>query len=137
MTVRSTFSAGGTSQVNMAAQIEPPPPPAATTAAADTPVITTPPVHFRICGTNMATMPQLRISEAAELLGVSDDTVRRMADAGRIATRKDSAGRLTVSGRDLAALAQEVAAPPAVGPVHEESARNRMRGIVTRVVKDT
>ena len=82
-------------------------------------------------------MPQLRVSEAAELLGVSDDTVRRMADSGRLDTAKDGAGRMTVSGRDLAVLAREVANPAPVGAVHEESARNRMRGIVTRVVKDT
>lgn len=82
-------------------------------------------------------MPHLRISEAAELLGVSDDTVRRLADSGRLPTGRDAAGRLTVDGRDLAALAQEVAAPPAVGAVGEESARNRMRGIVIRVLKDT
>ena len=82
-------------------------------------------------------MPHLRISEAAELLGVSDDTVRRMADSGRLDRAKDSAGRLTVSGSDLAALAREIAHPAPVGSVTEESARNRMRGIVTRVVKDT
>ena len=82
-------------------------------------------------------MPQLRISEAAELLGVSDDTVRRMADSGRLDTARDNAGRLTVSGTDLAAVALEIAHPAAVGAVNEESARNRMRGIVTRVVKDT
>jgi molybdopterin-binding protein len=82
-------------------------------------------------------MPLMRISEAAELLGVSDDTVRRIADSGRLGTAKDSAGRLTVSGTDLPALAREIANPAPVGAVNEESARNRMRGIVTRVVKDT
>ena len=82
-------------------------------------------------------MPHMRISDAAELLGVSDDTVRRMADSGRLDTAKDNAGRLTVSGKDLAALAREIANPAPVGAVNEESARNRMRGIVTRVVKDT
>jgi molybdopterin-binding protein len=82
-------------------------------------------------------MPHMRISEAAELLGTSDDTVRRLADSGRLKTAKDSAGRLTVSGTDLAALAREIANPAPVGAVTEESARNRMRGIVTRVVKDT
>ena len=91
----------------------------------------------RKCGNSLACMPHMRISEAAELLGVSDDTVRRMADSGRLATARDSAGRLTVSGEDLAALAREIAHPAPVGAVNEESARNRMRGIVTRVVKDT
>ena len=82
-------------------------------------------------------MTQLRISEAAQLLGVSDDTVRRMVDAGRLAAHRDSSGRLTVQGADLATLAQEIASPPPPGPVADESARNRMRGIVTRVLKDT
>jgi molybdopterin-binding protein len=91
----------------------------------------------RICGTSLGFMPQLRISDAAELLGVSDDTVRRMADSGRLVTTRDGAGRLTVSGKALAAVAREIAHPAPVGAVNEESARNRMRGIVTRVVKDT
>ena len=82
-------------------------------------------------------MTQLRISEAAALLGVSDDTVRRMVDAGRLTAERDASGRLSVRGADLAALAQEIASPAPAGPVADESARNRMRGIVTRVLKDT
>jgi molybdopterin-binding protein len=82
-------------------------------------------------------MTQLRISEAAVLLGVSDDTVRRMVDAGRLPAEHDDAGRLVVAGADLAAVAQEVAKPAPVGVVSDESARNRMRGIVTRVLTDT
>lgn len=82
-------------------------------------------------------MTQLRISEAAGLLGVSDDTVRRMVDAGRLAAAKDDSGRYVVAGADLAALATELASPAPVGPVTDESARNRMRGLVTRIVKDT
>ncbi|MFQ6171640.1 TOBE domain-containing protein [Oryzobacter sp. R7] len=82
-------------------------------------------------------MTQLRVSEAAALLGVSDDTVRRMVDTGRLPSGKDDAGRLVVDGADLATVAQEVAHPAPVGVVADESARNRMRGIVTRVLKDT
>ena len=82
-------------------------------------------------------MTQLRISEAAELLGVSDDTVRRMVDGGRLPATKDDGGRYAVAGADVAALALEMAHPAPVGPVTDESARNRMRGLVTRVVKDT
>jgi molybdopterin-binding protein len=82
-------------------------------------------------------MTQLRISEAASLLGVSDDTVRRMVDSGRLPAHRDGSGRLSVEGADLASIAQEVAAPAPVGSVADESARNRMRGIVTRVLKDT
>ena len=81
-------------------------------------------------------MTHLRISDAAALLGVSDDTVRRMVDSGRLAAQRDASGRLVVEGAALAAVAQEIATPAPVGSVADESARNRMRGIVTRVVKD-
>lgn len=82
-------------------------------------------------------MPQIRISEAASLLGVSDDTVRRWSEAGRLPTRKGPSGRLVVDGVDLAALARELAEAPEPGAIVSESARNRFRGIVTRVVRDT
>ena len=82
-------------------------------------------------------MSHLRISDAASLLGVSDDTVRRMVDSGRLDAGRDVSGRLVVDGADLAEIAVEIASPAPPGPVTDESARNRMRGIVTRVVKDT
>ena len=78
-----------------------------------------------------------RISQAAELLGVSDDTMRRWADAGRVPTRTGESGRRVILGSDLAALAQEVAADQQATVATNVSARNRLRGIVTRVVKDT
>ncbi len=85
-------------------------------------------------------MPAFRISEAASLLGVSTDTVRRWADAGRITTTTSAAGRLVVDGVSLARLAQELAdgADRAAGrKVVAHSARNRFSGLVTRVVRDT
>ncbi|HOB80666.1 TOBE domain-containing protein [Ornithinibacter sp.] len=82
-------------------------------------------------------MSQIRISDAAALLGVSDDTVRRMIDAQRLPSTHDDSGRIVVDGADLAEVAQELARPAPVGVVADESARNRMRGIVTRVLKDT
>lgn len=82
-------------------------------------------------------MTQLRISEVAGLLGVSDDTVRRMVDQGRLQSAPDAAGRRTVEGADVARLSREIANPPIVGTVTAQSARNQMRGLVTRIVKDT
>jgi molybdopterin-binding protein len=90
-------------------------------------------LRLRRCGRTLPLVPQMRMREAAELLGVSDDTVRRWAESGRLATTRDEAGRQVVEGRDLAALAQALADDP---PPNRGSARNRMRGIVTRVVKD-
>jgi molybdopterin-binding protein len=81
-------------------------------------------------------VPQFRISEAAELLGVSDDTVRRWAEAGRLPTVRTPSGRLAVEGEDLAAFCQQSAEAPEPGRIVGASARNRLRGIVTRVVRD-
>ncbi|ABL80588.1 MULTISPECIES: TOBE domain-containing protein [unclassified Nocardioides] len=79
-----------------------------------------------------------RIAEAAELLGVSDDTVRRWVEAGRLATRQQD-GRSVVPGADLAALAESLADHPDREATRAAavSARNRLAGIVTKVKKDT
>ena len=84
-------------------------------------------------------MATYRVRQAADLLGVSDDTVRRWADSGRLRTTSDGT-RQVVDGAELAALAQELAEDaerPGPGPVVSASARNRFLGLVTRVVRDT
>lgn len=82
-------------------------------------------------------MPQYRISEAAGLLGVSDDTVRRWVDSGALEAGRDGAGRRVVEGVALAAYAREHAAAAAPDPTGvARSARNRFVGLVTRVVAD-
>ena len=84
-------------------------------------------------------MPTFRIKEAASLLGVSTDTVRRWADGGRIETTTDSAGRLAVDGAELARFAQDLAVPADHAEsraVVAHSARNRFSGLVSRVIRD-
>ncbi|MDE0652528.1 MAG: TOBE domain-containing protein [bacterium] len=76
-----------------------------------------------------------RIGHAAELLGVSVDTVRRWADDGRLAVVRTSGGQRLVDGADLSRLATERAENPAEGR-SRVSARNRFAGLVTRVVAD-
>ncbi len=76
------------------------------------------------------------MGQAAELLGVSTDTVRRWADAGRLETTRTSGGRRMVDGKALAELAVTLGAEPEPGAVVSASTRNRFTGIVTRVVKD-
>ena len=82
-------------------------------------------------------MPRYRLGQAADLLGVSTDTVRRWADAGRLPTVRTEGGQRLVEGDALASLAATIAGERRQVPIVSESARNRFDGIVTRVVKDT
>ena len=81
--------------------------------------------------------PRYRIKQAAELLGVSDDTLRRWAEAGKVDLKPDGSGRLTVRGDALANLVADQSVGGLAQPVVAQSARNHFRGLVTRVVKDT
>ena len=76
------------------------------------------------------------MGEAAELLGVSPDTVRRWVDGGRLPAVRDAQGHRVIPGADLAAFATALAGE-ADAHGDTSSARNRRRGIVTAVVKDT
>lgn len=81
-------------------------------------------------------MPNMRISEAASLLGVSDDTLRRRITAGDVAAHSDEAGRRVIDGVELARFAREHHTKlPA--PDGTSSARNRFKGLVTGVTSDT
>lgn len=75
-------------------------------------------------------MTQFRMSEAARLIGVSDDTIRRWAAEGLLDSSTDESGRQVVSGASLARRALELAPPSDDGPILR-SARNRFTGIVT------
>lgn len=81
-------------------------------------------------------MPHIRISEAARLLGVSDDTVRRWVAGKTLRSVEDAAGRMAIDGRDLAEFARDQArSMPDTGSA--TSARNRMTGLVTAVKTDS
>ncbi|MFI5677700.1 TOBE domain-containing protein [Streptomyces cellulosae] len=79
-------------------------------------------------------MQSYTIGQAARLLGVSPDTARRWADAGRVATHRDDSGRRVIDGRDLAAFSVELAK---AGTDEEDtprtSVRNAFPGIVTAI----
>lgn len=82
-------------------------------------------------------MPAYKIGQAAELLGVSVDTVRRWIDSGRLEAHRSEGGRRSVDGAALARFAVELNDDPSEPPaVIGRSARNRFPGIVTRVIKD-
>ncbi len=81
-------------------------------------------------------MPEFRIGQAAALLGVSADTLRRWVDDGRLPFHRTEGGHRLVDGVALAALATEIAEVPEPEIVGGRSARNRFTGLVTRVVRD-
>ena len=88
------------------------------------------------CGSNVGLVTVYRIGEAAELLGVSVDTVRRWIDAGRLTADRDAQGHRSVAGADLAAYARSLSEAPATDEAHRTSARNRLPGIVTAITRD-
>ncbi len=84
-------------------------------------------------------MNEFSVREAAVLLGVSDDTVRRWAENGRLRIDKGSSGRQVIAGTELVPLLTELAAESpldATFPTARASARNRFTGIVTAVTRD-
>ena len=83
-------------------------------------------------------MTQFRISEAAALLGVSDDTVRRWAEQGRVEVTRAANGMQVIEGADLVPLLAESAGGALADafPLARASARNRFVGLVTRVQRD-
>jgi len=91
---------------------------------------------FLRCGGSLAVVPHYRMSEVAELFGVSDDTVRRWADSGQLTAIRDAGGRKAVDGVELAAFAKSQAHAPPDPSMVDRSARNRFVGLVTEVIAD-
>jgi len=82
------------------------------------------------------TMASYKIGEVAELLGVSVDSVRRLADSGRLTTVRTAGGQRSVDGRQLARFMARTPAEVKPETTVGRSARNHFPGIVTRVIKD-
>jgi molybdopterin-binding protein len=81
-------------------------------------------------------MTKLRIRDAARYLGVSDDTVRRMVDAGTFTPGADASGRTVLDGAELAAHIRGRGGQLDDPGATRSSARNRFVGIVTDLVVD-
>ena len=84
-------------------------------------------------------MKHFKIGEAAALLGVSDDTVRRWGESGKLRIHKSDSGRQVIDGVDLLPLLAEPETASALAvafPLAKASARNRFTGLVTAVTRD-
>jgi|SRR5688572_7493549 molybdopterin-binding protein len=84
-------------------------------------------------------MKEFTVRQAAALLGVSDDTVRRWGESGRVVLRAGANGRRTIAGTELVELLRENASGSALAdefPTTRSSSRNKITGLVTRIQLD-
>jgi len=88
--------------------------------------------------TNVRTPGTLRLGQAAELLGVSPETLRRWEADGRLATHRSGGGQRLVALAEVRRLMAERRSATAASqrPTVRGSARNRFPGIVTRIERD-
>jgi molybdopterin-binding protein len=79
---------------------------------------------------------RIRVGQAAEMLGVTVETVRRWETEGRLHVERSSGGQRLVSLGEVTRLLAERRRTGADRPIVAGSARNRFAGIVTRVESD-
>lgn len=82
-------------------------------------------------------MSQIRVSDAAKFLGVSDDTIRRWIASKALSAVTDASGRMAVEGKVLATFARDQARTVPENSGVASSARNRFVGLVTEVKTDS
>lgn len=78
----------------------------------------------------------MRIGDAAEMLGVSVETLRRWGREGRIQLGRTSGGQRLVALEEISRLMAERRRAGSDRPIVAQSARNRFAGVVTRIEKD-
>jgi molybdopterin-binding protein len=78
----------------------------------------------------------LRVGQAAEMLGVSVETLRRWETDGRLSMTRSAGGQRLVRIADVSRLIEQRRHAATDRPIVAQSARNRFAGIVTRVEKD-
>ena len=78
----------------------------------------------------------LRVGQAAEMLQVTVETLRRWESEGRLRMERSSGGQRIVPIAEVTRLLAERRAQAQDRPIVAGSARNRFPGIVTRIEKD-
>jgi len=83
-----------------------------------------------------ATGARLRVGQAAEMLGVTVETLRRWESAGILSTERSEGGQRLVPIKEVSRLLDARRKTSSDRPIVAQSARNRFVGIVTRVERD-
>ena len=78
----------------------------------------------------------VRVGDAAEMLGVTVETLRRWETEGRLHMERSSGGQRLVPIAEITRLLAERRRAGPDRPIVAQSARNRFAGIVTRIEKD-
>ena len=84
----------------------------------------------------MANVPELRVGQAAEILGVTVETLRRWEGEGRLVMRRTAGGQRRVAVDEVTRLLAARRRQASDRPTIAGSARNRFPGIVTRIERD-
>jgi molybdopterin-binding protein len=79
---------------------------------------------------------QIRVGQAAEMLGVTVETLRRWEADGRLKVRRSAGGQRLIAMHEVARLLAERRSETRDRPIVAQSARNRFPGIVTRIERD-
>ena len=79
---------------------------------------------------------RIRVGQAAEMLGVSVETLRRWEAEGRLAMSRSEGGQRLVDVEEVARVLGDRRRAAGDRPIVAQSARNRFAGIVTRIEKD-
>lgn len=78
----------------------------------------------------------LRVGQAAEMIGVSIETLRRWETDGRLRVERSTGGQRLVPLDEVSRLIDERRRATTDRPIVAQSARNRFPGVVTRVERD-
>jgi molybdopterin-binding protein len=79
----------------------------------------------------------LRVGQAAEMLGVSIETIRRWGDDGTLRLERSTGGQRVVAIAEVSRLLEERRRSKVDRPIVAQSARNRFPGVITRIERDT
>jgi molybdopterin-binding protein len=79
---------------------------------------------------------KIRVGQAAEMLGVSVETLRRWEAEGRLRMDRSDGGQRLVDVDEVTRLLAERRRESENRPIVAQSARNRFPGIVTRIERD-